>query len=172
MESTISKPRKCPKCNEHKQGDKFYNYLSFYCIPCANEFSRDRRQKIKAGEIYIIKKVKNLKWFRYLDSKGVKYCGTCENVKPKDQFGQDIRCVTSGKKSRCKRCISRDRYQKIDQAKEDRHNKFLNSEWYKNYLERPGKKSVSPNVKKIMENRYKQMKYEKRSKFKTLPKYQ
>jgi hypothetical protein len=171
MEKEISKSRKCPKCNEHKEGDKFYNHMSFYCIPCANEFSRDRRKKIADGELYVIKKVKNHKWFRYLDSKGVKYCFKCENVKPKNGFFNDKNRVISGKDPNCKKCIKKDYYRNIDQKKEDRYSTFLNSDWYKKYLERPTKKA-SPNSKAKMNERINIMMNQKKKKFLNLPKYQ
>ena len=143
MENKVSEPRVCSKCNEHKDGDKFYNYLSFYCISCANEFARDRRSKITSGEVYIIKKVKGAKWYRFLDSKGVRYCNGCENVKPKEEFTEDKKSLT-GKKSQCKRCMSKKRYEdKINEQTEAR-NKFLKSEWFKKYKK-------SDNFKKISE---------------------
>jgi hypothetical protein len=129
----INKDRKCPRCNEHKQGDKFYNYMSFYCIPCANEFARDRRKKITSGEIYIIKKVKNKKWYTYLDSMGVKYCSNCDNVKPKDKFGKHIGNSISGRKSKCKPCERKIKINKEKEFSDNRYKEYLKSEWYKNY---------------------------------------
>lgn len=132
MENKVSEPRVCSKCNEHKEGDKFYNYLSFYCISCANEFARDRRKKISSGEIYIIKKVKNPKWYRFLDSKGVRYCNGCENVKPKDEFSNHKNNLT-GKDSQCKRCLRNKRYDKKEQEQLETRERFLKSDWFKKY---------------------------------------
>jgi len=171
MEKTISKPRKCPKCNQHKEGDGFYNSVSFYCIPCANEFQRDRRKKISNKEIYIIKKVKNNEWYRYLDSNGVKYCNKCENVKPKEEFPNDKDSTISGKKSNCKKCLKWERYRKIDQKHEENIKKAQESEWYKNYMKSKTKKP-SANAKKQHNLCINKLKMAKRVKFRNLPQYQ
>ena len=163
MEQKISKPRICPKCNEHKQGDKFYNHLSFYCIPCANEYSRDRRKKITLGEVYIIKKVKNNKWKEYLHSKGVKYCYKCENVKPLEHFSKD-NSSKLGRTSHCKKCIKWELIKTNKKKEEDYIKEKRSSEWYKNYLKKL-KKSKGPNLTKARENQdkfYNKMKLIKR----------
>jgi hypothetical protein len=157
----LGKDRKCPKCNEHKTADKFYNEKSFYCIPCANEFSRDRRKKIKDGEVYVIKKVKNLKWFRYLDSKGVKYCYSCENVKPKEEFGADKGNSISGKQTYCKRCDKKKKHDKIIKDEQDHINKIRSSEWYKNYEKKKKRKTNTTKVNEM----YKKMKEGKKKRY-------
>ena len=145
-----SKPRKCPKCNEHKEGDKFYNHLSFYCIPCANEYSRDRRKKITNGEVYIIKKVKNNEWFKYLNSVGVKYCYKCENVKPVEEYTKKNAMVISGLDSNCKKCKKWISIHNENKKKQDTINKIRSTERYKKYNKEIKKKR--PGIEKAREN--------------------
>lgn len=165
----VSKDRKCPKCNEHKTGEMFYNSKSFYCKPCANEFARERSKKISAGEIFPIKKVKNNEWYVYLNSKGVKYCEGCNKVKSVDKFRKHKINTISGRRPKCKLCEYKIEINKEKEDKDRKYKELLKNDWYKKHMK---KKGYNPKKREQITGLMNKLKIQKKKKFLNLPRFQ
>jgi len=86
---------KCPRCEELKPESEFHRSstvkrgFSYYCKPCQNNMSRERRQRrIESGPTII---------------RTSKVCAKCWNLKPVSQFSK-YRGSADGFVSYCKPC--------------------------------------------------------------------
>lgn len=133
--------KQCTKCKEVKDIKKdFYNYpdgikVSPRCVQCVHEQNKKRYPMVEGGKL----------WKLSLRNEGKKWCNSCKEAKPLDDFGFNKKNRIDGRMTMCRVCKSeRDKEYRNDPKFRD---KLLDKKrvYYENIRDTEGYKEYCKN---------------------------